>query len=87
MVYKIQPEIIKSKLFTRFNFITKHDFVIKLKHEHGFVIKLKRVKNLDFIISGCIFYTKISRMVIFGLVFLLYFLKLSMGNEFCKHLN
>ena len=31
---------------------------------------LKRVKILDFIISGCILYTKISRMVIFGLVFL-----------------
>ena len=31
---------------------------------------LKRVKILDFIISGCILYTKISGMVIFGLVFL-----------------
>ena len=30
--------------------------------------------------SGCILYTKISRMVIFGLVFLVYFLKLSVGN-------
>ena len=67
LVNKIQPEIIKSKIFMR---------------EHGFVIKLKRVKILDFIISGCILYTKISRMVIFGLVFLLYFLKLSVGNGF-----
>ena len=33
-------------------------------------MKLKRVKILDFIIFGCILYTKISRMVIFGLVFL-----------------
>ena len=41
--------------------------------EHGFVIKLKRVKFLDFIISGCILYTKISRMIIFGLVFLVLF--------------
>ena len=38
--------------------------------EHSFVIKLKRVKILDFIISGCILHTKISRMVIFRLVFL-----------------
>ena len=45
--------------------------------EHGFVIKLKRVKILHFIISDCILYTKISKMVIFGLVFLEYFLKLS----------
>ena len=45
--------------------------------EHGFVIKLKRINILDFIISGCILYTKISRMVIFRLVFLLYFLKLT----------
>ena len=30
----------------------------------------------DFIISGCVLCTKISRMVIFGLVFALYFLKL-----------
>ena len=35
-------------------------------------MKLKRVKILDFIIFGCILYTKISRMVIFRLVFLLY---------------
>ena len=47
--------------------------------EHGFVIKLKRVKILHFIISDCILYTKISKMVIFGLVFLEYFLKLSVG--------
>ena len=67
LVNKIQPEIIKSKIFMC---------------EHGFVIKLKRVKILDFVISGCILYTKISRMVIFGLVFLLYFLKLSVGNGF-----
>ena len=45
------------------------DFV----QEHGFVKKLKRIKILDFIISGCILYTNISRMVIFGLVFLVYF--------------
>ena len=32
--------------------------------------KSKRVKILDFIISGCILYIKISRIVIFGLVFL-----------------
>ena len=61
LVYKIQPEIIKSKIFTHFN-------------ANGVVIKLKRVKILDFIISGCIVYTKFSRMVIFGLVFVLYFL-------------
>ena len=48
----------------------------------GIVIKLNRLKILDFIISGCILYTKISRMVIFGLVFLVYFLKLSVGNGF-----
>ena len=47
--------------------------------EHGFVIKLKRVKILDLAISDCILYTKISKMVIFGLVFLVYFLKLSVG--------
>ena len=34
---------------------------------------MKRVKILDFIISGCILYTKISRVVIFGLVSLVYF--------------
>ena len=47
LVYKIQPEIMKSKIFTRFNF-----------------------KILDFIISDCILHIEISRMVIFGLVFL-----------------
>ena len=46
------------------------------------IIKLKRVKILDFFISGCILHTKISRMVIFGLDFLLYFLKLYVGNGF-----
>ena len=50
--------------------------------EQGFVIKLKRVKILDFIISDCLLYAKISRMVIFGLVFLLYILRLSVGNGF-----
>ena len=44
---------------------------------------MKRVKILDFIISSCILYTKISKMVIFGLFFLLCFLKLSVGNGFC----
>ena len=34
---------------------------------------MKRIKTLDFIISGCILYTKISRVVIFGLVSLVYF--------------
>ena len=48
--------------------------------QSGFVIKLKHVKIFDSIISGCILYTKISRMIIFGLVFLVYFLKLSVGN-------
>ena len=43
---------------------------------------MKRVKILDFIVSGFISYTKISRMVIFGLTLLLYFLKLSVGNGF-----
>ena len=42
------------------------------KNEHGFVIKFKRVKIIDFVIPGCIFYTKISKMVIFGLFFLLF---------------
>ena len=42
------------------------------KNEQGFVINLKHIKILDFVISGCILCTKISRMVIFGLVFLLY---------------
>ena len=74
LVYKIQPETIKSKIFTRFNFIKKPCA--------GFVIKLKCVKILDFTVSGCILYTKISRMVILGLVFLVYFLKLSVGNGF-----
>ena len=69
LLYKIQSEIMKSKIFTRFN-----------SCEHGFVIKLKHVKILDFIISGYILYTKISRIVIFGLVSLVYFLKLSVGN-------
>ena len=46
------------------------------------MIELKRVTILDFIISGCILYTKGSRMVIFGLVFLVYILKLSMENGF-----
>ena len=77
LVYKIQPEMIKFKFFTGFNFIKKVCFF-----EHGFVIKLKRIKDLDSIISCCILYTKISRMVIFGLYFLLYFLKLSVGNVF-----
>ena len=55
----------KSKIFTCFNFITK-----PCSQE------LKRVKILDFIISDCILYSKISRMVIFGLVFLVYFANL-----------
>ena len=51
-------------------------------------MKLKRVKILDFIISGCIIlYIKISRMVIFRLVFLIYFLKLSVGNGLSKFIN
>ena len=37
------------------------------------------------IISGCILHTKISRMVIFGLVFVLYFLNLSVGNGSLVH--
>ena len=64
MVYKIQPETVKSKIFTHFNFITKP--------ARGFLIKLKRVNILDFIVSGCILYTKISRIVILGVVFLVY---------------
>ena len=43
LVYKILPEIIKSKIFTRFNFIAK----------------LKRAKVLNLNIFGCILYTKI----------------------------
>ena len=42
-------------------------------NENGFTIKLKHIKILDFIICGCGFYTKISRMVIFGLIFALFF--------------
>ena len=42
---------------------------------------MKRVKILDFVISGCILYTKISRMVIFGLVFLLSLRKLKNNGE------
>ena len=42
------------------------------KNEHGFVIKMKHGKILDFVISGCILYAKISKMVIFGLFFLLF---------------
>ena len=53
---------------------------IRLCTKHGFVIKLKRIKVLDFIISGYILYTKFFRMVIFGLVFLVYFLKLPVRN-------
>ena len=50
-------EIIKSKIFMRFNFITKHVH----KNEHGFVIKLKRVKILNFVTCAfIILYTKIS---------------------------
>ena len=41
---------------------------------------MKRVKILDFMISGCVLYSKSSRMVILGLVFLLFFSKLSVGN-------
>ena len=37
------------------------------------------------IISGCILHTKISRMVIFGLVFVPYFLNLSVGNGSSVH--
>ena len=55
LVYKIQQEIIKSKSFMRFNFITK-----PCSKKQGFVIKLKPVKNLNFIISGCVLYTKFS---------------------------
>ena len=69
LLYKIQPEIMKSKIFTRFN-----------SCEHGFVIKLKHVKILDFIISGYILYTKISRIVIFGLVFLVYFMQINYSD-------
>ena len=50
--------------------------------EHGFAIKLKYVKILNFIVSGCILYTKIPRIVIFELVFLLCFLRLPVGNGF-----
>ena len=57
-LYKIQPEIIKFKIFTCFNFITKYYNKVEMRK--------------DFIISGCILYTKISGIVIFGVV-LLYF--------------
>ena len=53
LVYKIQPEIMESLR------------VSALLQSH-FVIKLERVEKLEFIISGCILHTKISRMVICG---------------------
>ena len=37
----------------------------------AFAIKSTRVRILDFIFSGRILYTKVSRMIFFGLVFLL----------------
>ena len=46
--------------------------------------KFKHAKILDFIISGCLLYTKTLRMVILGLVILLYFLRLSVVNGFNK---
>ena len=64
---KTNIEIIKTKTFTHISTLLQSHVH---KNEHGFVIKLKRVKALDFIISGCILYTKICRMVIFGSVFL-----------------
>ena len=79
LVYKVQPEIIKLKSLCISTLLQSN---VHKTCEHGFVIKLKCVKILNFVISGCILYTKISRMVIFGLVFLLYFLKLSVGNGF-----
>ena len=55
-------------------------------YEHGFVIKLEHVKILDFIISSCILYTKISRMIIFGLVFLVYYGQLTAVDFHKSHL-
>ena len=72
MVYKIQPEIFKFKTFARFNF----------------AIKLKRVKILDFIISGSILYTKISRMVFFFRISLLTILfEVICGELILRRLN
>ena len=62
LVYKIQPEKIKSKIFTCFNFITKPCSQKNKNNyscEHGFVVNLERVKILDFIVSGFILYIKI----------------------------
>ena len=65
---KTNIEITKSKIFTRFNFITK----LCSQEWTWLCNKLKHGKILDFVISGCILYTKISKMVIFGLFFLLF---------------
>ena len=60
---KTNIEIIKSKSLHLSTLLQSHVH----KNEYVFVIKLKRERILDFVISGCILYTKISRMVIFGL--------------------
>ena len=46
LVYRTQPDIIKSKIFTRVNYYKAMFFISK----PWFILKLKRVKILDFII-------------------------------------
>ena len=62
---KTNIEIIKTKTFTHISTLLQSHVH---KNEHGFVIKLKRVRILDFVTYGCMLYTKITGMVIFGLV-------------------
>ena len=73
LVYKIQPEIIKSKIFRRFNIFTK-----PWSQETWLCNK---VEDLYFV------YQNSQNGYIFRLFFLLYFLKLSVGNGFWNNLQ
>ena len=86
LLYQTQPEI-KKNLKSLNVSILLQSHVHMFTCEHGFVIKLKRIKILDFIISGCVSYTNKFRMLVFRLVFLLYFLRFSVGNGFYKWIN
>ena len=86
LLYKTQLEIKKILKSLRVSTLLQ-SYVHMFTCEHGFVIKLKRVKILDFIISGCVSYTNKFRMLFFRLVFLLYFLRFSVGNGFYKWIN
>ena len=70
MVYKIQPEIVKSKTLRVSTLLQIHvrKNIFLWTWLCNFVIKLDHVKILDFIISVCILYKNNSRMIIFGLL-------------------